>query len=259
MGERTSIWMPLDVPAVLEKNYPQLIHTEEKSLHRSNPTEVNQLYEVGNLYDWRTNNYAMHLKLLRGNSTKVPELYLIHGEPSTQIYGRAVKVSEHHKDIVRLEAVLEYGGIYLDLDAMVVKPLDPLLNYEVVMGYEHENGLCNGAIIAVAWADFLKIRHLEYKSFQDKQWAEHSVHLPAVLARKHKNLIHTEERSFYRPNWEDNDLRQLYEVGQIYDLKTNNYVVHLWIRKHGIEHNSEDIQTWNTTVGHISDIFIVVN
>ncbi|XP_041365128.1 uncharacterized protein LOC121380399 [Gigantopelta aegis] len=401
-----------EVPAVLAKNYPQLIHTEEKSLHRPNPTEVNQLYEVGNLYDWRTNNYAMRLWIEQhkiehnptdiktwnttvgaifryiyyGNSAittttpqpvkqistrnsatttpqqistrnkynnnlcleinickegikmdyytynrndtfnkllhskinfnhdiehkervipslvhftwyggkqknqfrfhhmlavlaahtfikpariflwidmvpegnyfeetrqKVPELYLIHRETPTQIYGRPVKVSEHHTDIVRLEAVLEYGGIYLDLDTMVVKPLDSLLNYEVVMGYEHENGLCNGVIIAVAWADFLKIWHLEYKSFQDKQWAEHSVHLPAVLARKHKNLIHTEERSFHRPNWEDNDLRQLYEVGQIYDWKTNNYIVHLWIRKHGIEHNPEDIKTWNTTVGQI--------
>ncbi|XP_041366970.1 uncharacterized protein LOC121381692 [Gigantopelta aegis] len=391
-----------EVPAVLAKKYPQLIHTEEKSLHRPNPTEVNQLYEVGNLYDWRTNNYAIHLWIEQhkiehnptdiktwnttvgaifryiyyGNSAittntpqpskyitgsnkarstnsnlcleknickenikmeyytykrndsfdkmlhseinfnkdikhtervipslvhftwyggkqknhfrfhhmlailaghkfvrpariflwidmvpegnyfaeirqKVPELYLIHRETPKQIYGRQIKVSEHHTDIVRLEAVLEYGGIYLDLDAMVVKPLDPLLNYEVVMGYEHENGLCNGVIIAVAWADFLKIWHMEYKSFHDAQWAEHSVHLPAKLAKKHRNLIHTEERSFHRPNWMQHELRQLYEVGNLYDWKKNNYIVHLWIRSQKTEHNPEDIKTWNTTVGQI--------
>ena len=391
-----------EIPSALAKDHPQLIHIEEKSLHRPSPAQVDQFYEVGRVYDWKSKNYAVHLWInqhniehnptdiktwnttvgaifryiyygnsaliigksqrskqmsgsnkVRGmnhnlclennicknntnieyytytrnetfdillhskiNYTKyikhnervipslvhftwyggksknhfrfhhmlavlaahkfikpsriyfwidmvpdgnyfketrqnVPELYLVHRNTPKEIYGRPIRVSEHHTDIVRLEAVMEYGGIYLDLDAMVVKSLDPLLNYEMVMGYEHDNGLCNGVIIAVAWADFLKIWHSKYKTFIDQQWADHSVILPATLAKKYKNLVHTEERSFHRPNWMAHELVQLYKEGNLYDWKKNNYIVHLWIRSHTIEHNPEDIKTWNTTVGEI--------
>ena len=39
-------------------------------------------------------------------------------------------------DYVRLKALYEYGGIYMDTDVEVVKPLDPLLSYDALSGYE---------------------------------------------------------------------------------------------------------------------------
>ena len=182
---------------------------------------------------------------------KVPELFLVQRDPPTEIYGVPIIVPEHASDIVRLEVLLEFGGIYLDLDAMAVKSLDPLLNYEMVMGYEEDDSLCNGVMIAAPWTEFLRIWHFEYHSFVDSQWAEHSVLVPARLAKHYTNLIHTEQRSFHRPNWRVEGRGQLYDTGKIYDWKNNNYIVHIWIRYHKTEHDPEDIKTWDTTVGQI--------
>lgn len=52
-------------------------------------------------------------------------------------------------DIVRLAAVLRYGGIYLDTDFMVFKSLDPLLRHRCFYGFQYEfhetDWVANGA------------------------------------------------------------------------------------------------------------------
>ena len=41
-------------------------------------------------------------------------------------------------DVIRHKAVLELGGIYLDTDFLVFRPLDRLLNYNCFYGFQHE-------------------------------------------------------------------------------------------------------------------------
>lgn len=53
-------------------------------------------------------------------------------------------------DYIRLFAVYNYGGIYMDMDIEVLKNFDPLLNLSIMIGYENEdkNGIeagCFGA------------------------------------------------------------------------------------------------------------------
>ncbi|TLS49402.1 glycosyl transferase [Paenibacillus antri] len=52
-------------------------------------------------------------------------------------------------DFVRLHALYEYGGIYLDTDVEVVKSLDPLLTHEAFSGFEDETNLQSGTMGAV--------------------------------------------------------------------------------------------------------------
>lgn len=52
------------------------------------------------------------------------------------IFGRPVYHYAHRADIVRLEALMEFGGIYFDLDLFALKPVDHLLDQEFVMGQE---------------------------------------------------------------------------------------------------------------------------
>lgn len=52
------------------------------------------------------------------------------------IFGRPVSHYAHRADVVRLEALLEFGGIYLDLDLISLKPVDHLLHHEFVMAQE---------------------------------------------------------------------------------------------------------------------------
>ncbi len=47
-------------------------------------------------------------------------------------------------DVVRLYALVNYGGIYMDTDVEVLKPLDGLLQYEAVSGFESESQIPTG-------------------------------------------------------------------------------------------------------------------
>ena len=53
-------------------------------------------------------------------------------------------------DYARLKVLYEYGGIYMDTDVELVKPLTPFLTYRCFLGFQHEhyvsNGLVTGAV-----------------------------------------------------------------------------------------------------------------
>ena len=51
-------------------------------------------------------------------------------------------------DYVRLYALYHHGGIYMDTDVEVVKPLDDLLVYDAVSGYESKTSIPTGTIAA---------------------------------------------------------------------------------------------------------------
>lgn len=65
-------------------------------------------------------------------------------------------------DIARLVVLLRYGGIYLDTDVELLKPLDDLLYNTCFMGAENDNTVNTGLILgAEANHPFIK-SHLEY-------------------------------------------------------------------------------------------------
>lgn len=47
-------------------------------------------------------------------------------------------------DVVRLYALVNYGGIYMDTDVEVLKSLDDILSYEAVSGFENEKSIPTG-------------------------------------------------------------------------------------------------------------------
>lgn len=53
---------------------------------------------------------------------------------------------EFVSDVARIWAVNKYGGIYLDTDVEVLKPLDPLLNYHQFWGKEDAGLVASGLI-----------------------------------------------------------------------------------------------------------------
>jgi mannosyltransferase OCH1-like enzyme len=54
----------------------------------------------------------------------------------TKVFDRPVSHYAHRADVVRLEVLEEFGGIYLDLDLISLKPVDHLLDREFVMAQE---------------------------------------------------------------------------------------------------------------------------
>ena len=49
-------------------------------------------------------------------------------------------------DYVRLRALTEMGGVYMDTDVEVIKPLDPYLKHEAFAGYENETSVQTGLL-----------------------------------------------------------------------------------------------------------------
>ncbi len=47
-------------------------------------------------------------------------------------------------DFVRLWALIKFGGIYMDTDVEVIKPLDSILNYHAISGFEDEHSIPTG-------------------------------------------------------------------------------------------------------------------
>jgi mannosyltransferase OCH1-like enzyme len=161
--------------------------------------------------------------------------------------GKLIEFGEHRSDKIRLEALLEYGGMYFDFDVLTMRSLDPLRVYPMVMGHELSNGtkLCNGNMLAERNAVFLRDWYAHYLSHYDpKCWECDSVSHPAMAARgQPESVIHTEWDTMNRPNWTPFELEYLYG-SKTYDY-SKNYNVHLWYRSHGIEYTPK---TLNMTI-----------
>lgn len=59
-------------------------------------------------------------------------------------------------DYIRMKALHDFGGIYLDVDMEAVKTLEPLLKYECFLGYEDEGRLNTAVIGGVPGHQFFK-------------------------------------------------------------------------------------------------------
>jgi mannosyltransferase OCH1-like enzyme len=77
------------------------------------------------------------------------------GAPYVAIAYRARKFA-FVADYVRLQALHEHGGVYLDTDMEVLKPFDPLLQTQLFIGLETPDRIGVGVIGAVRGHPFLK-------------------------------------------------------------------------------------------------------
>jgi len=150
--------------------------------------------------------------------------------------------------------VLEFGGIYLDADVIVLKSFDPLRRYRTTMGRENSYGVCNGIIVSAKRAPFIRMLLEQYDSYtgDNEVWAYRSVLVPHTLSTVFQGLIHIEETSLHRPNWQELD--QIYEKSYNW---TNNYAMHLWVglqirtNVSFVPQSVADIDCNNSTIGHM--------
>jgi len=156
-------------------------------------------------------------------------------EAPRTIFGNPLLHPAHRADVVRLEKLLEIGGIYLDCDVFVHRDFDDLLQYSTVLGQEGDLGrvgLCNAVILAEVEAPFLKRWYHEYRSFRSKGhdsfWSEHSVAIPSRLAREFPEEITVlPNTAFFWPTWEREGLEKIFRsVDPI--IGPSVYANHLW-------------------------------
>lgn len=186
--------------------------------------------------------------LLTLNKIKAPESFM----------GRPLYHVAHKADVVRLQALKEYGGIYLDLDTICVKPLRLLYDHSFIIGQELKpeyvpknwrqkikyavrkqfqskkgdeiNGLCNAALLAEKESPFVNLWLDTYSSFRskgrDKYWNEHSVFVPIKLAAGHPDKITLlGPYAFHYPLYNKPGLESMFE--RVTDFP-GAYLHHLW-------------------------------
>jgi hypothetical protein len=155
-------------------------------------------------------------------------------------FGLAQIVHPAHKaDIVRLVALNELGGLYLDLDTVCVKSFDKLRNASFVMGIQASwmsdaPKLCNATMLAASNSEFGKSWQRAYQYFRsrgrDILWDLHSVCIPARLAiNRPKTISVCDHDAFFFPMWDD-VARMLFdeESEQFRQHFGNAYSFHLW-------------------------------
>jgi glycosyltransferase involved in cell wall biosynthesis len=143
----------------------------------------------------------------------------------------------HKADKIRLELLLKYGGIYMDIDTITYKPYHHLLNYDFVIGIQEENYgdknitlYCNAILFAKKNSIFIKKwieRYEEY--FIPEGWCEASVHLPYFILNsldenEKKNIKILEKEYFYYPSY--NETSKIFENNELINEKL--LTLHLW-------------------------------
>jgi len=170
----------------------------------------------------------------------------------TSVFNHTLAVPEHQSDVARLAILDQHGGLYIDLDVIVVRPLDALFRFDVVLGAETPDLLGSGLIIARRpGAEFIRRWRRSYADkFDDSRWNEHACRVPMTLARRHPGIVHVEWFTMHRPNWDER--QWLYTDGRLWDWSAN-YAVHLWFRTHppDVTYDPVTIRRLNTTTGEV--------
>lgn len=161
---------------------------------------------------------------------------LILTPPPESIFNNKLVHFAHKADVVRLENLINTGGIYLDIDVITVKSFEPLLTTtkDCIMGIQaldtQFTGLCNATIIARPQSEFLKKWYDNYKTFDNTVWDYHSVHLPRELSNKYPELIDIKPQEYFFPiSWWESEKQKLFTNYNI-NLK-NTYSMHMWESK----------------------------
>ena len=142
--------------------------------------------------------------------------------PPREIHGNKLVHVAHKADVFRLQMLLEFGGIYLDLDTVCKRSFDKLFSNHCVLAHQTKDqkyGICNAVMLAEPGSNFIYKWLNEYKSFRsegrDQYWDEHSVRLPLTLLKNYEglraevNLLPAS--AFFEPGFDNTGLKALFE------------------------------------------------
>ena len=138
---------------------------------------------------------------------QIPNIKFIKVNIPTHIGKKTIKKVAHKADWLRMNLLYKYGGIYLDIDTICVKPWENLLlNHDVVLGEEDNNNvptICNAIMYSKPKSAFFnKWLNLYEKYFVSDGWGEASLQLPHILSEKFPDLLNLQKPdTFFIPTW----------------------------------------------------------
>ncbi|WAR26870.1 hypothetical protein MAR_012574 [Mya arenaria] len=153
---------------------------------------------------------------------------------------------------------LQYGGIYVDTDQLILQPLDKFRNADATIGMDFGSLAANSLIIAKRNAVFIKYWLESYKSFGKTDGNKHSQTIPFKLARKYRKYVQVVGDVFSAPN--------AHKLADIYSKNApwrHQYGMHMHLklrqRFFDEEFTMTAIKSMNTTAGAVARFIIYGN
>jgi hypothetical protein len=156
-------------------------------------------------------------------------------QPPTEIFGKPITEQAHKSDVLRLQILLEYGGVYVDTDTIFTKSFTPLLDNKFVLGQQNvggSEGLCPAVILSEPNSIFGKNWLAGFKdSFGggppgSDTWCTHSVHYPLWLSQQIPNEITIlNHEAFFWPLYHQPHIEMMFDQNHQFN---NAYSHHLW-------------------------------
>lgn len=152
-----------------------------------------------------------------------------HKLPKKTSKGLLIDHIAHKTDFTRIDVLEKYGGIYLDDDSYILRPLHQFLKtgFENVFGAQLGGEICPSAILSTKGNKFnkifLKLMDLEF----DGSWTKHSVHLMTTMTpdfhHQPHQILRLPQQTFFPYSWEDDDLKTIYLVHDRHE--SNNSII----------------------------------
>jgi hypothetical protein len=179
----------------------------------------------------------------------------------------------HHADVIRLDALIEHGGIYADIDTIFLRPLPAdLYRHPFVIGEEGmvrdeitgdwRPSLCNAFMMARPSAPYAIAWRERLASALNGSWSNHSCLLAQRLSEECPQDVHVEpQASFFPVVCAPDDVRRLLERNDL-DLSAS-YTMHLWAHvwwdewrhdfstRHAGHFTADDIRRVDTTLNRV--------
>jgi len=190
-----------------------------------------------------------------------PLVECIFVEAPTEIFGIPITQLAHKSDVLRLQILLEHGGIYVDTDTIFVKEFTSLLHNKFVLGQQAPNGaegLCPAVILsqpnsmfAQHWLAGFK-DHFRGGAPGSDTWCTHSVHYPLWLSKQIPNEITIlDHEAFFWPLYHQDHIEAMFK--QLHSFP-NAYSHHLWEssgKKYLDNLTENDVLFGNTTFSNL--------
>ncbi|ELT89954.1 hypothetical protein CAPTEDRAFT_223031 [Capitella teleta] len=126
----------------------------------------------------------------------VPNILFMKKKLSWNFSGISIRSARVATSLARMETILDYGGIVLDPDVIVLKSFDAFRRVPFVAGRESPDRLSLSVMIGHRGAPFLRLLLEGYRSALLQEDAADLRDIPQSLAAIFPNLIHVEGKSF---------------------------------------------------------------
>jgi len=144
----------------------------------------------------------------------------------------------HHADFIRLDALIDHGGIYADIDTVFVRTFPPeLFEAPFVIGAEPDvrdtitgelrPSLCNALLMAEPASRFARTWRERMAGALNGTWSNHSGFLAAELAAEMPDDVHVEpEARFFSFAGDSKGIAQIFE--ERHAVSEEALSIHLW-------------------------------